>query len=187
MSLTATCSSICRATGTGYFITCPGPSPETETPAWQGLRPVRTPARTIPVTRVRLPGSESPRAGGGCPPPPSPSLPGGFRLKMISSPRREQTVSVHALPGATSFAACVQLFRRYPLAVTEHCADGEYRSMVLMNHAAEPAGRTCFRHHLPGGHRQHAGPSRRRAARLGNRQPGNRTAGGALQAASNLG
>src|SRR6266704_2876099 len=117
MSLAATCSSICRATGTGYFITCPGPSPEPETPAWQGLRPVRTPARTIPVTRVRLPGSESPRAGGGCPPPPSPSL-----------------------PGATSFAACVQLFRRYPLAVTEHCADGEYRSMVLMNHAAGPAG-----------------------------------------------
>jgi len=27
-----------------------------------GLRPVRTPARTTPVTRVRLPGSESPRA-----------------------------------------------------------------------------------------------------------------------------
>jgi hypothetical protein len=49
-------------------------------------------------------------------------------------------VSVHALPGAASFAACVQLFRRYPLAVTPHSADGEYRSMVLMNHAAGQAG-----------------------------------------------
>jgi len=49
-------------------------------------------------------------------------------------------VSVHALPGRASFAACVQLFRRYPLAVTPHSADGGYRSMVLINHAAGTAG-----------------------------------------------
>ena len=49
-------------------------------------------------------------------------------------------MSVHALPGTASFAACSQLFSRYPLAVTPHCADGEYRSMVLMNHAAGPDG-----------------------------------------------
>jgi len=49
-------------------------------------------------------------------------------------------VSVHALPGTASFAACSQLFSRYPLAVTPHGADGGYRSMVLMNRAAEPAG-----------------------------------------------
>ena len=47
-------------------------------------------------------------------------------------------MSVHALPRAAPFAACLQLFRRYPLAVTQHCADGGYRSMVL--HAAGPDG-----------------------------------------------
>ena len=49
-------------------------------------------------------------------------------------------MTVHALPGTASFAACLQLFSRYPLAVTPHGADGGYRSMVLMNRAAEPAG-----------------------------------------------
>jgi hypothetical protein len=49
-------------------------------------------------------------------------------------------VSVHALPDAGSFAACSQLFRRYPLAVTQHCADGAYQSMVLMNRAAGQTG-----------------------------------------------
>ena len=49
-------------------------------------------------------------------------------------------MSVHALPGTATFAACSQLFTRYPLAVTPHCADGGFRSMVLMNHAAGPAG-----------------------------------------------
>jgi hypothetical protein len=44
-------------------------------------------------------------------------------------------VLVHALSGA-----CVQLFGRYPLAVTPHSADGRYRSMVLMSRAAGPAG-----------------------------------------------
>ncbi len=49
-------------------------------------------------------------------------------------------MTVHALPDAASFAACLQLFRRYPLAVTPHSADGGYRSMVLMNRAAGSAG-----------------------------------------------
>jgi hypothetical protein len=44
-------------------------------------------------------------------------------------------VLVHALPGAT-FAACMRLFRAYPLAVTPRSADGWYRSMVLMDRAA---------------------------------------------------
>ena len=61
-------------------------------------------------------------------------------MKMISSPLREQTVSVHALPDTASFADCVQLFRRYPLALTPQSADGPYRSMVLMNRAAGPTG-----------------------------------------------
>ena len=61
-------------------------------------------------------------------------------MNMIPSPRREQTVSVHALPGAASFAACSQLFSRYPLAVTQHCADGKHQSMVLMNRAAGRPG-----------------------------------------------
>lgn len=49
-------------------------------------------------------------------------------------------MTVHALPGTASFAACLQLFRRYPLAVTPHGADGAYRSMILMNRAAGAAG-----------------------------------------------
>ena len=47
-------------------------------------------------------------------------------------------MTVQALPGAASFAACSQLFGRYPLAVTPHSADGGYRSMVLINRAAGP-------------------------------------------------
>ena len=42
---------------------------------------------------------------------------------------------VHALSGAASLAACLRLFRRYPLAVTLHSADGGGASMVLMNRA----------------------------------------------------
>jgi hypothetical protein len=48
-------------------------------------------------------------------------------------------VTVHALPDTAAFAACLQLFSRYPLAVTPHGADGGYRSMILMNRAAGPA------------------------------------------------
>lgn len=47
---------------------------------------------------------------------------------------------VHALSGAASFPDCLRLFKRYPLAVTAHSADGGYRSMVLMNRAAGPTG-----------------------------------------------
>jgi hypothetical protein len=39
-------------------------------------------------------------------------------------------VLTQAMP--STFAACVLLFRRYPLAVTRHCADPGVRSMVLM-------------------------------------------------------
>ena len=38
---------------------------------------------------------------------------------------------VHALSGAASFAACLRLFRSYPLAVSPWSADGANRSIVL--------------------------------------------------------
>jgi len=45
-------------------------------------------------------------------------------------------VLVHAQPGAASFAACLRLFARYPLAVTPHSGmPGGARSMVLLNRA----------------------------------------------------
>jgi hypothetical protein len=40
-------------------------------------------------------------------------------------------VFVHALSGAASFAACLRLFRSYPLAVSPWSADGRHRSIVL--------------------------------------------------------
>ncbi len=46
---------------------------------------------------------------------------------------------VHAPSAAASFAACAQLFGRYPLAVTPHTANGGSRSMVLMSRAEGPA------------------------------------------------
>ena len=49
-------------------------------------------------------------------------------------------MTVHAVPGGATLAACWQLFRRYPLAVDPQSADGGSRSMVLMNRAAEPPG-----------------------------------------------
>jgi hypothetical protein len=49
-------------------------------------------------------------------------------------------VFVKALSGAASFAACLRLFRCYPLAVTPHPANGGYPSMVLMSRAAGSAG-----------------------------------------------
>ena len=49
-------------------------------------------------------------------------------------------MSVQDQSDTASFAACSRLFRRYPLAVRLHFADGGYRSMVLMNRAAGPAG-----------------------------------------------
>jgi len=53
-------------------------------------------------------------------------------------------VLVHTQPSAASFAACARLFVRYPLAVTPHPGVGGagYRSMVLLNRAAFPAGKT---------------------------------------------
>ncbi len=47
---------------------------------------------------------------------------------------------VHALSGAASLAACLRLFRRYPLAVTVASADAGYRSMVLMTRDGGPDG-----------------------------------------------
>ncbi len=46
---------------------------------------------------------------------------------------------VHAPSAAASFAACAQLFSRFPLAVSPHSAHGGYRSMVLMSRARGPA------------------------------------------------
>ena len=43
---------------------------------------------------------------------------------------------VHARPGDAAFAACLRLFRHYPLAVRRHYAEHRYGSMVLMNREA---------------------------------------------------
>ena len=45
-------------------------------------------------------------------------------------------MTIHAVPGAATLAACSRLFRRYPLAVTPRSVDGGPRSMVLMNRMA---------------------------------------------------
>ena len=45
-------------------------------------------------------------------------------------------MTIHAVPGAATLAACSRLFRRYPLAVMPSSADGGPRSMVLMNRTA---------------------------------------------------
>jgi hypothetical protein len=52
------------------------------------------------------------------------------------SSRKEQTVLAHALPGDTAFAACLRLFRQYPLAVRRHYAEHRFGSMVLMTRNA---------------------------------------------------
>jgi hypothetical protein len=46
-------------------------------------------------------------------------------------------VFVHALSGAASFAACLRLFRSYPLAVSPCYSGGWYRSIVLRHRTAE--------------------------------------------------
>jgi len=46
-------------------------------------------------------------------------------------------VFVHALSGAASFAACLRLFRSYPLAVSPRSADGRHRSIVLRYRLAQ--------------------------------------------------
>jgi hypothetical protein len=46
-------------------------------------------------------------------------------------------VFVHALSGAASFAACLRLFRSYPLAVSPWSGDGRQRSIVLRHPGIE--------------------------------------------------
>jgi len=57
-----------------------------------------------------------------------------------ADPHKEQIVIVHALSGAASLAACLRLFRRYPLAVTGASAAGGCRSMVLASRDGGQAG-----------------------------------------------
>lgn len=47
---------------------------------------------------------------------------------------------VHALSGAASFAACLRLFRSYPLAVTPVYATGWQRSIIVRHRAFEGSG-----------------------------------------------
>ena len=60
----------------------------------------------------------------------------------VSLAWRMQTVYVQppTASGAASFAACLRLFRSYPLAVTPPVAGAGYRSMVLMNRDDGMAG-----------------------------------------------
>src|ERR1700678_2319060 len=51
--------------------------------------------------------------------------------------REEQPVFVHALSGAASFAACLRLFRSYPLAVSPCYSGSWHRSIVLRHRTAE--------------------------------------------------
>jgi hypothetical protein len=46
---------------------------------------------------------------------------------------------VQAQPGDAAFAACLRLFRQYPLAVRRHYAEHRYGSMVLLSRAAGTA------------------------------------------------
>ena len=46
---------------------------------------------------------------------------------------------VHARSGDAAFAACLRIFRHYPLAVRRHYAEHRYGSMVLMNRDAGTA------------------------------------------------
>src|SRR5580658_9628348 len=54
--------------------------------------------------------------------------------------RGEQPVFVHALSGAASFAACLRLFRSYPLAVSPCYYGGWHRSIVLRHRTADGIG-----------------------------------------------
>jgi hypothetical protein len=49
-------------------------------------------------------------------------------------------VFVHALSGAASFAACLRLFRSYPLAVSPCYSGGWHRSIILRHRAFEGSG-----------------------------------------------
>ena len=50
---------------------------------------------------------------------------------------------VHARSGDAAFAACLRLFRNYPMAVRRHYAEHRYGSMVLMHRDAGTAGSSC--------------------------------------------
>src|SRR5580692_3139302 len=54
--------------------------------------------------------------------------------------RGEQPVFVHALSGAASFAACLRLFRSYPIAVSPCYSGGWHRSIILRHRAFEGSG-----------------------------------------------
>ena len=72
---------------------------------------------------------------------PHPRGPGGVLHARVPARRPGRvTMTIHAPSDTTSFDACLRLFERYPLAVTRHCADGGYLSMVLLNRAAGQAG-----------------------------------------------
>jgi hypothetical protein len=70
-----------------------------------------------------------------------------FTISYISGPAtccgrgpgecEEQPVFVHALSGAASFAACLRLFRSYPLAVSPWSGDGGHRWIVLRHPGIE--------------------------------------------------
>jgi hypothetical protein len=49
-------------------------------------------------------------------------------------------VFAHALSGAASFAACLRLFRSYPLAVSSRDSSGWHRSIILRHRAFEGSG-----------------------------------------------
>jgi hypothetical protein len=67
------------------------------------------------------------------------------RARLEVGSRGEQPVFVHALPGAASFAACLRLFRSYPLAVNP-CYSSEWqRSIVLRHRAFERQGAVAGR------------------------------------------
>ena len=155
MSLTATCSTICRATGTGHFTTCPSYFPQPETPAWPACaQSVHLNAR--PLSRGSGFPVASHRRRPGCPPPPSPSLPGGLFFeddlvpsqgadRVSSRPTRQSIVCrmcavVQALP-ASGHAALGG--RRVPVNGPDQprCRDGRF----LRPH---PGPRRPFRHPL---------------------------------------
>jgi hypothetical protein len=65
-------------------------------------------------------------------------VPGVPSLGLI----KEQTVLVQTPPGGAAFAACLRLFRNFPLAVRRHYAEHRYGSMVLMKRG--PSAARCY-------------------------------------------
>jgi hypothetical protein len=58
---------------------------------------------------------------------------------VARNPNKERAVLAYAQAGEAVFAACLRLFRCYPLAVRRHYAEHRYGSMVLMNREAGTA------------------------------------------------